>query len=125
MPAPDWYNLIALERGLPEGWTWYSLSVLGGPKAPREHAALMVKGGVPGPRFKSGKNKGEINWSKAGDRLQMVITFRDLDARMERWERETGKCHKCGGDGRELAGHSVTNGATMRECSRCKGRGRP
>ena len=124
MNTPDFWNMIAVERGMPEGWRWWSIQTIGDRKAPREHAAAMVKGGVPVARFASGKRKGEINWAKATSKAEMVITFRDLDERMARWERETGNCKTCGGDGQELAGWSAAEGSRTRECRRCKGSGK-
>lgn len=125
MKAPDFYNMIAVERGMPKGWQWYALKALGDPSVtPREHAAALVTGGVPGERYKSGKRKGEVNWAKCTNRGELVITFRDYDERAVRWEHETGNCKTCGGDGQEWSGWSAGEGSRYRECTRCKGTGK-
>jgi hypothetical protein len=122
--APDFWNMIAIDRGMPEGWRWWSVKVLGSPTTPREHAAALVKGAVPTVRFKTGRRAGEINWAKASGKAEMVITFRDFDERALRWERETGKCKDCGGDGLAFAGWSGADGTSSRPCARCRATGK-
>lgn len=121
MNAPDWYNLLAVERGQPEGWQWYRLQGIGDG---RENGAVLLKGGVPNGTFKSGPRKGEINWAKATHVAEVVITFADIGNRCMRWEVETGSCFNCGGDGSETAGWSAEAGHEARKCSRCNGTGK-
>ena len=120
----DFYNLIARERGCPEGWKWMEVSVLGTDyQAPREHGAVEIKGGICAATFKSGPRKGQPNWSKATDKRSLVITFKDLDAFTEKWSKETGLCSKCTGNGKTIASCGV-NGTTYRSCSDCAGTGK-
>jgi hypothetical protein len=120
--APDFYNLIAVERGMPEGWRWCSVEGVGDD---REHGGAMVTGAVPIGARKAGKNKGWPKWPPARKCNKVFITFAALDARMLQWERDEGKCSTCGGGGRQVAGISVVDGTTYRVCSRCKGSGKP
>lgn len=119
MKAPDWYNLIAVERGQPAGWSWFSLKAVG---PSREHGGVMVTGAVPGGRFTRGPRSGEINWSKATGRAELLITFADIDARADRWEAETGLCSSCGGDG-TTARRMSSAGVETEPCRRCNGNG--
>jgi hypothetical protein len=114
----DWYNLIASERGLPDGWRWYELRAVG------PHA--LIKGSLCNVMFKRGPRKGCENWAKR-DRSQdreIVITKQELDARKSQYEAETGHCSRCFGTREELAGMSVAEGKLMRPCSRCKATGK-
>lgn len=122
---PDFYNLIAIERGAPDGWSWFEVNVIGvDHTAPREaqykHGAVMVKGAVCTAVYKSGPRKGLKNWSKRTDNRELVITFREVDEFKAKWEAATGLCSRCGhgGDaGMELAG-STSSGSTFRPCTR-------
>lgn len=122
---PDFYNLIATERGLPPGWRWYSLNVIGvdydAPSAKqREHGAVMVKGAICTAIYKSGPRKGERNWTKRTDERELVITFRELEEFTANWEIKTALCSNCGsgGDsGKELVSAGV-NGPTYRPCTK-------
>lgn len=118
MSAPDWYALIATDRGMPEGWRWFKLER----KGDGAHSVIIVGGGVPTRTYASGKRKGKPDWRGVAHD-EMVIGTAELTARMERWEAETGKCHRCGGDGAETIGWSTNGGAKTRTCSRCKGKG--
>ncbi len=121
MNAPDWINMLAVERGQPEGWRWYRLESIG--EADDAHRVVLVKGGVPGAVFKSGPRKGKTNWAKATHQAELAITAADVQARAERWEGDTGNCHKCGGDGLQVCGVGV-GGTRTRPCPRCKNAGK-
>lgn len=122
---PDFYNLIARERGLPEAWRWYSLSVLpeprpGQPLAPRDQSFALVRGAVCSAVFQSGPRKGQRNWGKRdkSTELEFVLALAELDARIARWEHETGSCRSCGGTGQAVQSFSA-GGTTYRACTRC------
>lgn len=119
--SPDFYNLIARDRGAPEGWRWFDLRVIG----ERPHHVIHVKGAVCDAVYKSGRYKGWPNWTKRdrSTERELVITPAEFDAAIAKWESETGLCHKCGGDGQELASCGV-GGNTYRPCSRCKASGK-
>ena len=119
---PDFYNLIARQRGVPEGWHWYSLNVVGDIKD-RANGGILVKGAICTAVYKSGPRKGQPNWSKRTDEREFLITTRDYDAAMAAWEAETGNCSRCGGDGQELASASSA-GSTYRACRKCNATGR-
>ncbi len=118
MTTPDWYALIAADRGKPDGWRWFKLER----KGEGAHSVVIVTGGVTTRTYASGKHKGKPDWRGVA-RDEMVITSGDFDERMARWERDEGKCSACGGDGRELIGWSATTGEKTRTCKRCKGSG--
>ncbi len=52
------------------------------------------------------------------------VTEAEIEAEKVRFERETGKCHACGGDGREWAGWTADSGTIWRRCSSCKAMGK-
>lgn len=110
----DFWNLIALERGMPNGWQWFWLQVVDH-RLPRDEAANSVTGAVCRERFKSGPRKGELNWAKCDRTTErtLIITFKELDAREEQWERDTTKCCRCFGSGKDPWGL----------CRRCGGTG--
>lgn|GEM_PF-4733892 len=57
------------------------------------------------------------------NREAVLLDKRELDAEPFRFERETGKCADCGGDGQEWCGWSHVGGHRWRECKRCGGNG--
>lgn len=83
--------------------------------------AMTVRGGIPRIRTR-GKNKGHKWWDKIGD--PVVVT--DAEARTERenWERTTGKCGECVGEGKVLIGWSAKEGTRFDACKTCGGTGR-
>lgn len=122
----DFWNLICREkRGAPEGWQWSRLEAIG--DGPRAQVSTLVKGYVHnGARFKSGKRTGQLRPNSAvpGTERAFVIPFPEFDAFRIEWERRTGKCFECEGNGDVVQGYSVERGATYRACSRCSGTGR-
>lgn len=131
MKVPDFYNLIAHERGMPAEWQWYSLIVKPEPPWPgnerpaREHCFVLVRGAVCAVFYQRGPRAGHKNWTKrdkATD-VEIVIGRVEYDERTMRWERETGMCKDCGGDGQEL--WSVgREGTKTKPCQRCGASGR-
>jgi hypothetical protein len=112
----DFWNLIARERGMPEGWMWFRLEVVDH-RLPRDEAANSVTGAVCLARLKSGPRKGELNWTKRDPSTErtLIITFKEMDARERRWEQDEEKCCRCFGTGKDHWG----------QCGRCGGAGRP
>jgi hypothetical protein len=122
---PDFYNLIARERGLPEAWRWYELRVLpehkaGRPLTPRDQSFVLVRGAVCSTIYRSGPRKGQTNWHKRdkSTEIEFVIAVTDFDARIARWEAETGSCRACGGTGQAVRSCGA-GGTTYRACTRC------
>lgn len=69
----------------------------------------------------SGKNKGKRGWR--GKERTAFVTYAEEIAERVSWEKSTGKCSTCGGDGKEICGWSVESGQKYRECKRCNGSG--
>ena len=116
----DWFNLIAAERGVPDGWRWFNTEFKGESRAT---GVFIVKGAVFGEVFKSGKNKGKPNPAKRTDERELVITPAQLDEFKARWEQTNGKCSECYGEGKTVKSISA-EGKTYRDCSRCKATGK-
>lgn len=57
-----------------------------------------------------------VEWS---NRTVVLIDIREEDEEKARFERETGKCHRCGGDGQDWAGWNRDTGTRWRPCKRC------
>lgn len=116
---PDWLNIIAAERGLPLGWSWFHSEW----KGESAHAVMIVKGGVAGHVFQRGPNKGKPNPKKRTSVSEMVVTRDDMRAVKAKWEAETGKCADCFGRGYCVVGWSKAEGEKYRGCTRCKATG--
>ena len=116
----DWFNMIAIERGLPPGWTWYESEA----KGERPHHVFIIKGGVPGAVFKSGKNKGKPNVAKWTSPAELVISAHEMKERKAKWEKDTGLCSFCTGSGQTFASYSTKDGTTTRDCAACKATGK-
>lgn len=91
---PDFYNMIARERGMPEGWRWYQLEarpqVWSGNEPDRSKAVVLVRGAVCTAVFTRGKRKGQTNWEKR-DRstdCEIVISLADYDAKVAAWRKD-------------------------------------
>jgi hypothetical protein len=61
-----------------------------------------------------------INWRNPET---VLVDARDEAEEKARFERETGKCHICGGDGQEWRGWDRETGHRWRACKRCSGTG--
>lgn len=120
----DWFNECAREIGrLPDDWQWFKLEVIG--KHPNTQG-VMVTGAVSHVLIEKGPRKGEPNWKhrdKATEQ-QVFVAHGAMDARKDRYETETGVCHRCFGSGKVVQSVSIHTGATYRTCSRCDGTGR-
>ncbi len=69
----------------------------------------------------AGKNKGKPGWR--GEEQTCFVTYAEEKAECAAWEKETGKCSNCGGDGQELDGWSAATGTRHKQCRRCNGSG--
>lgn len=122
MSRPDIYQLFAATQGVPEGWRWFALNVVGD----REHGGFLIKGAVCTAIYARGKHKGEINWTKR-DRAterELFASHVQLDSVRSQWETDTGKCSECGGDGQQPNGWRIGVGTLYRPCIRCKATGK-
>ena len=69
----------------------------------------------------AGKNKGKPGWR--GEERTCFVTYAEEKAECAAWEKETGKCSNCGGDGQEWAGWTAASGTIYKQCRRCVGSG--
>ncbi len=80
--------------------------------------------GAVAPIKTRGKNKGHRDWlkmDKATKRV-IVITPAEHETWLQEWQRKTGKCATCVGEGHTLKSFGVS-GTTYQECATCKGSG--
>lgn len=119
----DWYAMIAKQRGVPEGWRWNKLEVIGDLKDPDR--PVLIEGAVCTITFKGGPRKGKLNWSKRDKSTArtFVVTQQQLAEAQAAWEAETGKCHRCTGSGQFAWRISTKNGTQTKACTRCSGTG--
>lgn len=102
-----------------DGWQGYRWqSVEGG---------SIVHGCVPSGVYSRGPRKGEPKFRPAmpGTERTVIVTDADLDKIAAAYENDNGKCWHCKGTGKTIARLHVTEGATYRDCSRCRGAGLP
>lgn len=104
--------------GASEKWSAYEYQCLppGG-----ETKCYRLKGAVA-PLKKSGKAH---DWRKKDKATvkEVWITVVEHQEWLKAWEKKTGKCTNCEGEGKTLASASI-HGCTYRECSQCKGTGK-
>ena len=68
-----------------------------------------------------GPRKGKPTWE--GEVKEVFINESEVKAAELAWEKETGKCQNCGGDGQAWAGWHHINGTSYKTCRRCDGTG--
>jgi hypothetical protein len=125
--APDWYETYSRdELGMPETWRIFKWEAVGPVHGPRAAQSVVVCGAIV-PDKTRGKYKGCPDWKSRDKRddISLAIPMLALDAFKLKWEANHNACHKCGGDGQELAGWSSTEGSRYRPCSRCNATGLP
>ena len=85
-----------------------------------------VTGAVCNAVFLRGPRKGPTNWSKRDPDTDRGVIISDVEhnAWLLAWEKQTGKCHECGGTGQEWAGWNHETGDRYRDCRRCKATGK-
>ena len=110
--------MIREKHGIPENWKAFQFECLGNPTS-----ILRMKGGVAPPK-KTGKNKGRPNYAKAERVVEDYITFASIEEWGENYEKTTGICNECMGEGKVMQSWHYINGTTYRPCTRCNGTGR-
>ena len=121
---PDRQNffpyIVAARRklGVGEQWEWRSLEAVDktGQCNMRD---TIVTGGVPhtsGPEAK--------RW-KGVPVSRVLVTDADVQAAIDAFEEETGKCAECSGYGTRACGWSAESGTRYRPCEKCGGTGKP
>lgn len=96
-----------------DSWEWFRFEKIG--------ADILVEGCETRKKTR-GKNKGERVWF--GSKLKVIVTASEMDAERIAYERETGNCSQCCGDGQEWAGWNRAIGNHYRPCHRCGGTGK-
>jgi hypothetical protein len=79
-------------------------------------------------RLTRGKRKGQLVWrdnkkKMFSEAVRTIITLDDYNRERSLYEKETGKCYGCSGNGMEFAGVSVDEGERVKLCRRCGGNG--
>jgi hypothetical protein len=120
----DFYNLIAVERGLPEHWKWFELKRVG--ELEQDGCGVLVKGAVCTATYSRGKWKGSTNWKKRdrSTEREIFVTRNEYEKRCLKWQLDTGKCAECYGNGQVIKSASVYTGKTYRPCHKCEGTGK-
>lgn len=118
---PDILNMFAKERlALNDSWqllSWRRLDPNG----------ILVTIGKARAITK-GKKKGSNTWTDTkgnplSERKEVFLTYGEIKEREERWEKDTGKCIECGGDGQAWIGWSLAEGNRYATCRKCNGKG--
>lgn len=111
---------IKQARNLPDEWEAYHFAA-GGYGNKKIPAGYTKVSGAVAPKLPNG----ERDWGKkdmASDATFMVKNA-DVDAWADQREKETGKCRRCCGEGKEWTGWSREHGSRFKTCSKCGGTG--
>ena len=82
---------------------------------------------LEGCKFKiisRGKNKGDIKWLHE-DKQKAVITYQEVGKWCKKYEKETGKCSNCSGEGKIMKSWSAKDVTKHKPCEKCNGTGKP
>ncbi len=74
--------------------------------------------------FSKGPRKGKKKWGKKRPEWECVITSFEIEQKELEFEKETGKCKRCGGDGQMWVGWKIGEGNKFKTCKRCLGSGK-
>lgn len=82
--------------------------------------------GAVAPLVSKGSCKGNRNWKRRDRATERVanIPVADHDAWTREWERQTGKCSNCVGEGKVMARWHYKEGMTYKTCPICLGSGK-
>lgn len=83
----------------------------------------LVEGAVPIGKYARGPLKGHFKWDRKAPTKIVLVTMQEQKDEERRYEKETGKCYACYGEGRELKRWSKKEGYEYRPCRRCNGTG--
>jgi hypothetical protein len=102
------------KHGLPANWTAYRFEML---EDREPFNTLRLTGGVFLTTYQSGPRKGRPNYRKPepGTARAVILTLDDVQAEVERYRVETGRCPECYGTGMESRGFGP-EGTYYRRC---------
>ena len=85
---------------------------------------MKLTGIVPGI-YKKGPKKGQENWDTGDPATRKTIFVSDAQSAKfaEEWERTTGRCVVCAGDGKTIRSCSAIDGTKYEDCKNCNGTG--
>lgn len=115
----DFYNLHAREKlGMPDTWQWFRLEAKG-------ENFTVITGAICTEVYLRGKRKGRTNWAKRDKETELPVTISrdEHKAWLLAWEKRTGECHQCSGNGQQWTGWSRDEGNKFRPCTRCDSTG--
>lgn len=118
----DIMDVAAKKIGIPDwqGYQWEAVSDRQG------DYDSIVTGCVPDGVYSKGPRKGSPRFSfpKHGTKRTAIVTTAELVPIAAEYESQ-GRCWDCKGSGKTIASVHITEGTTYRDCSRCKGTGKP
>jgi hypothetical protein len=83
---------------------------------------MLVEGG-PYRVVTRGKDKGKLKLERITHRI--IVSKAEIKAAQDQYERDTGRCYDCDGDGQESRGWSKEGGDIWKTCRKCGGTGFP
>ena len=107
---------VAAEKVSIEGWQGYSWDRLDGGDS-------LVVGCVPDGVFSRGPRKGQPRFNKpvSGTTKKIAVSYTEMQAAAERYEKETGNCWHCKGTGEGFKGWHHETGEKRDTCPKCGG----
>jgi hypothetical protein len=109
---------VAIKKSGIANWEPYFYEVVGSD-------AFLIKGGIP-RLLKSGPRKGQKTWD-AKSATKLIVTKIEVAAERARYERETGNCSNCFGEGKVTASARMQGTEvirTYRPCPNCSATGK-
>lgn len=88
-----------------------------------EVKTFSFEGAVPIGVYQHGPRKGMEKWPLAKDCQTFTVTKAELEDFYNKWECETGICHKCMGKGKTPRRIPARSDGDYRVCTRCDGTG--
>lgn len=110
----NFIDVVAKRKAKTEGWLPCIYEFIG-------DDAFLIFGGVPIGNRKNGRPK----WGPRKSLDRVIVTNYEIEFEEKSYERDTGKCSKCLGEGKTVASISVNQPTTYRPCSKCGGTGKP
>jgi len=101
--------------------TWHYKSIERVDKTCQRDLGFIVVGSETTP-YTKGPRKGCAKW--IGEESRVVVTRKDLDDQLGRFEATTGDCYECYGEGKYPWSVSTTDGTQYKPCKRCGATGK-